>query len=169
MPERFVAELRRALSHYGIEGLDRTPELEEACYRLFLSQRRAEQVRMAIIALLDRRLEQVEALAGHVGDDFREALDRLTAAAEGRDQILADLARETRFRYFDQPLIEAAAAATYREAEAHLAALAADPEGADRADRIKALVDCPRPLAPLLSERLRSGPSRRCAAFCSRR
>ena len=154
LPERFVSQLRRALSHYGIEGLDRTPELEEACYRLFLSHQRVEQVRMAIIALLDRRLEQVGTLAGHVGEDFRESLDRLTAAAEGRDQILADLARETRFRYFDQPLIEAATAATYREAETHLAALAADPEGADRADRIKALVGCPRPLAPLLSERL---------------
>ena len=38
---------------------------------------------MAIVALLDRRLEQVEVLAGHVGEDFREALDRLTAADRG--------------------------------------------------------------------------------------
>ncbi len=155
LPERFVADLRRALSHYGVEGLDRTAQLEEACYRMFLSQRRAEQVRRVIVALLDRRLEQVELLAGHVGDDFREALDRLIVATQGRDQILTDLARETRFRYFDQPLIEAATTTTYREAEATLEALVADPEGAARADRIDALVDCPRPLVTLLNERLR--------------
>ena len=155
LPPRFVGDLRRALSHYGVEELDRTAQLEEACYRLFLSQRRAERARAAIVALLDRRLEQVEALAGRLGDDFREALDRLTVATQGRDQILADLAHETRFRYFDQPLIEAAAAESYREAEAELEALSADPEGVGRADRIEALVACPRPLATLLSEGLR--------------
>jgi acetyl/propionyl-CoA carboxylase alpha subunit/acetyl-CoA carboxylase carboxyltransferase component len=155
LPSRFVADLRRALSHYGVEGLDRTAQLEEACYRLFLSQRRAERARTVIVTLLDRRLEQVDALVGRLGDDFREALDRLIVATQGRDQILADLAHETRFRYFDQPLIEATAAAAYREAEADLEALAADPEGADRAERIEALLACPRPLVTLFGERLR--------------
>ena len=42
LPERFVALLQRALAHYGVEGLDRTPALEEACYRLFLAQQRAD-------------------------------------------------------------------------------------------------------------------------------
>ena len=156
LPERFVAQLRRALSHYGVEDLDRTPELEEACHRLFIAQHRAAQVRMAIVALLDRRLDEVESLVGHVGEDFRDALDRLITAAEGRDRILADLARETRFRYFDQPVIEAAAAETYREAEAVLGALTDDPDGAGRSERIRSLIECSRPLAPLLSERLRS-------------
>ena len=155
LPERFLTQLRRALSHYGIDELDRTPELEEACYRLFLAQQRSEETRPAILALLDRRLDQCEALAGHVGEDFREALDRLASAA-GRDPILADLALETRFHYFDQPVIEAAAAATYEEAEAHLTSLSADPAGPGRAERIDALVACPRPLAPILSERLRA-------------
>src|SRR5512132_180123 len=150
LSEHFVVDLERALSHYGIDGLDRTPELEEACYRLFLSQQRSEQVRPAIVAMLDRRLEQVEDLAGHVGEEFREALDRLTVAVEGRDRILADLARETRFRYFDQPVIEGASAATYREAEADLEALRADPQDTVRRTRMQSLVDCPRPLAPLL-------------------
>ena len=34
LPDRFVSLLERALAHYGIESLDRTPALEEACYRL---------------------------------------------------------------------------------------------------------------------------------------
>ena len=90
-----------------------------------------------------------------MGEDFREALDRLAGSA-GRDPILADLARETRFHYFDQPVIEAAAAATYEDAEANLAALRADPSGTARAERIDALVACPRPLAPILTEQLRA-------------
>ncbi len=159
LPKHFVADLERAFSHYGVDGLDRTAELEEAAYRLFLSLRRAERLRIAIVALLDRRLEQVEELVDKVGDAFRRDLDRLAIAAEGRDQIVADLARETRFRYFDQPLIEDAAAATYREAEAHLAALASDPMRPDRSDLVDALVACTRPLAPYLSECLRAaGP-----------
>jgi acetyl/propionyl-CoA carboxylase alpha subunit/acetyl-CoA carboxylase carboxyltransferase component len=156
LPERFVAQLRRALSHYGVADLDRTPELEQGCYRLFIAQHRAARVRMAIIALLDRRIDEVESLLGRVGEDFREALDRLIEASEGRDRILADLARETRFRYFDQPVIEAAAAETYREAEAVLGALTDDPDGPGRSERIRSLVECPRPLAPLLTERLRT-------------
>ncbi|HET8593221.1 MAG TPA: biotin/lipoyl-containing protein, partial [Solirubrobacterales bacterium] len=162
LPDQFVWLLERALSHYGIEQWDRTPELEEACYRLFLAQQRAEHVRVAIVALLDRRLEQVEALSGQIGADFRELLDRLTAAAEGRDRILTDLSREVRFRYFDQPVIDAATVGAYRDAEAQLTELAADPEADGRGDLVKALVDCPRPLAPMLSERLRAaGPSLR--------
>ena len=156
LPHGFARLLERAVSHYGVDGLDRTPELEEACYRLFLAERRAEQVRVAIVALLDRRLEQVDALSGEVGEDFRELLDRLMTAAEGRDPIVADLSREIRFHYFDRPVIEAATEAAYRKAEEQLAELAADPEAGGRADLIGELVDCPRPLAPMLSERLRT-------------
>ena len=63
---RFTAALRRALAHYGIDSLERTPRLEEACYRLFLSQQRAEIARTAIVAILDRRLEDADELVGHV-------------------------------------------------------------------------------------------------------
>src|ERR671910_492881 len=41
LPEHFVAHLRRALAHYGVEGLERTGALEEAAYRLFLARQRA--------------------------------------------------------------------------------------------------------------------------------
>ena len=156
LPATFVEQLRRALAHYGVESLDRTPALEEACYRLFLAEQRAETARAAIVAILDRRLEQAEQLAGHVGDDFREVLDRLVAAPEGRDPVLADLAREVRFRYFDEPVIAAARERVYAEMEAHLAALAADPARPDRDERVAALVACPQPLAALLSARMRA-------------
>ncbi len=160
LPAPFVDDLRRALARYGVEKLNRTAQLEEACYRLFLSQRRAEQVKAVVVALLDKRLEQVDALVGRVEDDFRDALDRLILAAQGRDQVLADLAHETRFRYFDRQLIEAATTATYRQAEAELEALLADPDGPGRRGQIEALVACPRPLVTLLCERLRDAGDR---------
>ncbi len=108
LPERFVALLARALAHYGVPGLDRTPALEKACYRIVLSQQRVAAQRAAIMAILDRRLELADDLAGNVPGDFREVLDHLETTMEGRDQVLADLAREVRYRYFDEPVIVAA-------------------------------------------------------------
>ncbi|MGZ4201649.1 MAG: carboxyl transferase domain-containing protein, partial [Thermoleophilaceae bacterium] len=154
LPEHLVLRLERALGHYGVTGLERTAALENACYRLFLAHERDAAARGAMLALLDRRLERADELVGQVGEDFREALTRLVAATEGRDQMLADLARETRFRYFDEPLITAATEQAYAAMEEHLAALAGPGDTADRERRIEALVACPRPLAPLLSRRL---------------
>ena len=156
LPEHFEALLVRALAHYGVLELDRTPVLEEACYRIALSQQRVASQRAAVTAILDRRLELADDLAGNVPDDFREVLDELETAMDGRDQVLADLAREVRYRYFDEPLITARREATYAEMAEHLSALAAAPEAPDRSARIRALVECPQPLASLLSSRMRA-------------
>ena len=40
---------QRALAHYGVESLDRTPALEEACYRLFVAHERADSARAAVV------------------------------------------------------------------------------------------------------------------------
>ena len=78
-------------------------------------------------------------------------LDRLEAATERRDPVIADLARQLRNRYFDQPVIAAAPGARpTRRSSAHLDALVEDPERADRAEHVDAVVDCPQLLAPLL-------------------
>jgi acetyl-CoA carboxylase carboxyltransferase component/biotin carboxyl carrier protein len=151
LPPCFIAALRRALGHYGITSLERTPRLEEACYRLFLSQQRAEIARTAIVAILDRRLEDAGDLVGHVGEEFREVLDRLAIALEGRDRVLADLAREVRFRYFDEPLIADAQERVYAKMEQHIAALTSRPGRADAPELLGEIVDCPRPLAARLT------------------
>ena len=151
LPPRFIAALQRALANYGIDSLERTPALEEAGYRLFLSQQRAEIARTAIVAILDRRLEDADELAGHVGAEFREVLDRLAVALEGRDPVVADLAREVRFRYFDEPVIVEARERVYAEIERHVAALTGEPERPDASELIQEIVDCPRPLAPQLT------------------
>ncbi len=155
LPEAFVSQLRRALAYYGVESLERTPALEDASYRLFLSQQRADAARRVILAILDRRLEGAEQLIGHVGDDFREALDRLVIALDGRDQIVADLAREVRLRYFDERVIAEATERVYAEMEQHVAALIEDPGRADREQHIEAIVDCPRPLSTRLTTAMR--------------
>jgi acetyl/propionyl-CoA carboxylase alpha subunit len=68
LPDRFVATLKRALAHYGIDGLERTAALEDACYRLFLSQQRARTARDAVRAILARHLERAETLHGEAGE-----------------------------------------------------------------------------------------------------
>ncbi len=151
LPPRFIAALQRALVNYGIDSLERTPALEEAGYRLFLSQQRAEIARTAIVAILDRRLEDADELVGHVGAEFREALDRLAVTLEGRDPVVADLAREVRFRYYDEPVIVEARERAYAEIERQVAALTSEPERPDASELIGEIVDCPRPLAPQLT------------------
>jgi acetyl/propionyl-CoA carboxylase alpha subunit/acetyl-CoA carboxylase carboxyltransferase component len=150
LPSAFVALLERALAHYGIAGLDRTPALEEACYRLFLAVERSDAARPAVLAILDRLLERPEPL----GDELRGVLDRLVAATVGVDPILCDLTREVRFRRFDQRAIEAARQRTYAEIETHIEALAEDPARPDRDVLIADLVACSRPLAPMLLHRM---------------
>jgi acetyl/propionyl-CoA carboxylase alpha subunit/acetyl-CoA carboxylase carboxyltransferase component len=149
LPERFVAHLERAVAHYGIDGLERTAALEDAGYRLFLSQQRAAPARAAVEAILTRRLEQPDA---GVAEALRPVLDRLESTLARREPGLAELARELRWRACDEPLVEAAREETAATMEAHLAALAEEPAAGDgREARIDALMACAQPLAPLLS------------------
>ena len=150
LPDRYVAHLERALAHYGVDGLDRTAALEDAAYRLFLSQQRAPTAREALRAVLARHLERGDTLTGEAGDTFRAVLDRLESALAPREPALAELAREVRWRCCDEPGLAAAREATYDEMAGHLDALAeGDPAEAEA--HLDALVDCPQPLAPLLS------------------
>jgi acetyl/propionyl-CoA carboxylase alpha subunit/acetyl-CoA carboxylase carboxyltransferase component len=146
----FTDRLRRALRHYGIDDLRRSPELEESLLWIGKAhQRMGEQVG-AVLRILERRLDP---LAPVTDDSFREVLDRIVAATRGRYRALSDLAREVRYRYFDRPFFEAVQDRVYGEAEEHLDALARAPHGPDRAVRIAALVECPEPLVALLTPR----------------
>ncbi len=76
-------------------------------------------------------------------------------ALDGRDPVVADLAREVRLRYFDEPVIAEATERVYAEMEQHVAALIEDPSRADREQHIEAIVDCPRPLSTRLTTAMR--------------
>jgi acetyl/propionyl-CoA carboxylase alpha subunit/acetyl-CoA carboxylase carboxyltransferase component len=156
LPAHFVELLTRALAHYGVHDLDRTNELEEACYRLFLSQQRLRPQHAAVLAILDRRLECADEVAGLIPEDFPETLGQLAVATEGRAPAIADLVRQVRYRLLDEPAIVAAREAAYEDAGRHLDALAADPSGPDRENLVRRLVGCSQALAGPISRRLSS-------------
>ena len=147
LPKTFVDALRRALAHYGITSLDRSAELEQSLLWIYKSHQRVEQQIATVLAVLERRLLHFHTLAPHSGEAFRVLLDRLIAMSTALFPAVADLAREVRYRYFDQPLFEKARAQVYEQLKEHLACLTANPNAADRHERIRALVECPQPLA----------------------
>ena len=137
-------------------SLDRTPALEDACYRLFVSQERADLARAAVMAILEQRLERADELVGNVGDEFRGVLDRLELATERRDPVIADLARQLRNRYYDQPRDRRSARPqAYARARAPPRARCWRTRTAPTArSTSRAVVEAPQLLAPQLIERM---------------
>jgi hypothetical protein len=56
LPPAFVSALQRALAHYGVQTLDRSPELEESLLWIYKSHQRAEQQVAPVVGVLERRL-----------------------------------------------------------------------------------------------------------------
>lgn len=151
LPPTFVTALRRALAHYGVRTLDRSPELEQSLLWIYKSHQRVQQQIPAVLGVLDRRLRRGKPLAPHAEELLRTLLDRMISVTNGLFPAVTDLAREVRYRYFDQPLLERALKEVYMKVEEHLAYLAANPDAPDRHERARALVECPQPVVGLLS------------------
>ncbi|WP_433293651.1 carboxyl transferase domain-containing protein [Actinoplanes sp. CA-030573] len=153
LPERFQARLAKALAHYGVAELERTPELEAAVFRIFLAQQRAAADATAVTALLRAWLGEPPP-----DDTLHEAaglaLERLIAATQVRFPSIADLARGVVFSWFGQPLLRRNRALVYAGVRAHLRALDERPDSPDRADRIAEMVRSTEPLVRLLGQRL---------------
>jgi len=159
LPASFVNALRRALAHYGVQSLDRTPALEESLLWIYKSHQRVERQLAPVMGVLERRLRRAPSLASHAEDSLRTLLDRMIAMANSNFPAVSDLAREVRYRYFDQPLFERARKQVYEQVEENLAYLAAHPDAPDRHERLHALVECPQPLVRLLCSRFpEAGP-----------
>ena len=154
LPDSFAQRLEQALLRYGVHGLARTPELEEAVVWMFRSFRRVADLVPAVTAILERRLRHHAELAQVVDEGMRARLDRL-AAIQGRQRVVAELARDVRFHYFDEPLLAVTVADEYARAERDLDALRDHPDGGDRAERIDRLVACAQPLRAELLRRWR--------------
>ena len=80
LPAAFRTRLSRVLRHYGVADLERSPELEEAVYRVFLAQQGAADQTPVVAALLQRWLDEPEASTGPAGHEMLEVLDRLIIA-----------------------------------------------------------------------------------------
>ena len=84
-------------------------------------------------------------------------LDRLVVATQLRYPVVGDLARSARFRWFDQPIVQAARASVVAGVRDEVAYLAANPDAADSAARLDALAAMPEPIVRFLAERLEHG------------
>ncbi len=153
LPPAFVRGLQRALAHYGVTTLDRVPALEQSLLWIYKSHGRVEQQITPVIRILERRLQHTQTLAANAEEPLRMLLDRMVSLTNGQFPAVTDLAREVRYRYFDQPLFERARRQVYEQLENQLAYLAAHPDGADRSEKVRALVECPQPLASLFAAR----------------
>src|SRR6185312_13756968 len=112
LPETFRGRLTRVLSHYGVDGLDRTPALEEAVFRIFLAQQRAGSDVAVITALLQQWLTEAPA-HNSLRQTVGRALEHLIRATQLRFPTVGDLARSLVFRWFAQPMLRRARAEVY--------------------------------------------------------
>ncbi|MEV4656747.1 carboxyl transferase domain-containing protein [Micromonospora sp. NPDC049301] len=153
LPDSFQAKLAKALGHYGVTDLERSPALESAVFRIFLAQQRAVADATVVATLLRAWLRDTPP-----DETLREpaglALERLVAATQVRFPAVADLARGVVFAWFAQPLLRRNRARVYAEVRGHLRHLDAHPDAADRPERIAEMVRSTEPLVRLLGQRL---------------
>ncbi|MGW5877011.1 ATP-binding protein [Nocardiopsis terrae] len=151
--EGFQTKLTRVLAHYGVTDLDRTPELEDAVFRIFLAQQRMGACVTIVSELLRRWLadappqESVGARAGLV-------LEHLVEATQVRFPAVSDLSRGVVFRWFTQPLLRRNRARVYAAVRDELRHLDRDPDAPDRAERIQTMVASSEPLVRLIGQRI---------------
>jgi Acetyl-CoA carboxylase, central region len=153
LPEAFQHRLTQVLRHYGVTDLERTPELEDAVFRIFLAQRRAASDAAVVTTLLQQWVTEPPP-----GEPLREtaglALEHLVAATQRRFPVVSDLARSVVFRWLAQPILRRNRARVYAGVRRHLSYLDAQPDAPDRAERIIAMVASSEPLVRLLGQRI---------------
>jgi acetyl/propionyl-CoA carboxylase alpha subunit/acetyl-CoA carboxylase carboxyltransferase component len=153
LTKSFEAKLAKALGHYGVTDLERSPALEAAVFRIFLAQQRAAADATVITTLLRAWLQESppdDTLRRPVG----LALERLLAATQVRFPVVSDLARGLVFAWFAQPLLRRNRATVYAGVRKNLRHLDANPDAPDRAERITEMVRSTEPLVRLLGQRL---------------
>jgi acetyl/propionyl-CoA carboxylase alpha subunit/acetyl-CoA carboxylase carboxyltransferase component len=156
LPLRFTDRLQRALAHYGVTGLDRTPALEDAVFRIFLAGQRVATDVQVVLAVLDRWIGE-PAPEPSVAATARAQLERLVRATQRRFPAVGDVARSVRFRWFDQPQVDAEREQVLAGVADEVADLAAHPDAPDYAERISTLSAIPERLVLTLATRLASG------------
>ncbi|HVK36308.1 MAG TPA: carboxyl transferase domain-containing protein [Microlunatus sp.] len=156
LPDDFRDKLLRVLRHYGVTDLDHTPELERAVFRVFLAQQRwAPDVQLAT-SILQRWIGE-QPPAAKLEQTYRDVLDRLVTATQLRFPVVGELARSVRFRWYDQPLVDAERQSVLDSVAAQLVTLTGMPAGAERDAIIDSLAAIPEPIVRFLAERIDGG------------
>ncbi|MEV6773548.1 carboxyl transferase domain-containing protein [Nocardia sp. NPDC051030] len=156
LPVSYQERLTKALGHYGVTELDRTPDLEAAVFRIFLAQQRPADTVAIITTLLREWLREPvpeRALREPVG----LMLERLVAATQVRFPAVADLTRGVVYAWYGLPLLRRNRARVYTNVRKQLTYLDAHPETPDRVERISDMVRSTEPLVRLLGQRLVRG------------
>jgi acetyl/propionyl-CoA carboxylase alpha subunit/acetyl-CoA carboxylase carboxyltransferase component len=156
LPAEFRARLARVLSHYGVSDLERSTELEEAVFRIFLAQQRSAPEVVLVTSVLQRWIAEPRP-ESPLDESAHDLLDRLVLATQLRFPVVGDLARSVRFRWFDQPLVDAERASILAGVGDEVADLTAHPEAPDRQERVDALAAIPEPIVRFLAQRLERG------------
>ena len=156
LPDDFSRRLARVLAHYGVTDLERTPELEESVFRIFLAQQRPAIEVEIVTAILQRWIGEPPP-GGDLAVRSRALLERLLRATQLRFPVVGDLARSIRFRWFDQPLVDEQRSSVLAGVGDEVAALAGNPDAPGRAERIDALAAIPEQIVGFLAERLERG------------
>ncbi len=151
--EGFQAKLTKVLGHYGVDGLERTPELESAVFRIFLAQQRTS-ADVAVVSELLRLWLAGTQPAESLSDRAGLALEHLVEATQVRFPAVSDLARGVVFRWFAQPLLRRHRAEVYAAVRTELRYLDQHPDAADRAERIQAMITGSQPLVRLIGQRI---------------
>jgi acetyl/propionyl-CoA carboxylase alpha subunit/acetyl-CoA carboxylase carboxyltransferase component len=154
LPASFLNKLRRAVAHYGLDELQRGPELQEALFRICRGNKHMEEQIAPLLGVLQNRLDNFTKLRDVLGEPFRELLSRLITETQDRYPAVHDVARELQYHYFERPLQEQVIREGLSKAEAMLKELIRDRSAKDRAERVEALTALPYPLKGFLSRRL---------------
>ncbi|SHJ76218.1 Acetyl/propionyl-CoA carboxylase, alpha subunit [Tessaracoccus bendigoensis DSM 12906] len=156
LPGLFVERLGRVLRHYGVDSLDRTPALEEAVFRIFLAQKRVASDVPIVLGILDRWMTEPAPEPARAAS-ARADLERVLRATQLRFPAVGDMTRSIRFRWFDQPQVDAERASVLAGFGDALESLAADPQAPDYGSRIRQLANVHEWTADYLATRLATG------------
>ena len=156
LPEAFRARMTRVLAHYGVSELERTPELEEAVFRVFLAQQRTSLDLTVVTQLLQQWMAEPPP-QGAAAAAAHEVLGRLVIATQLRYPLVGDLARSARFGWFDRLVVERERRSVLAGVREELGYLTDHADAADYATRIEALAVIPEQIVQFLDERLERG------------
>src|SRR5450631_2386850 len=151
LPDGFRRRLARALAHYDVSDLERTPALEEAVFRIFLAQQKTSD--LVVLPLLQQWMTE-QPPAGDVATEAHAVLDRLVLATQLRYPMVGSLARSARFRWFDQPVVDAERRAVLSGVGDELTYLTDHPEAGDYRSRLDALAAIPEQIVEFLARRI---------------
>ncbi len=157
LPEGFRTRLAAVLRHYGVTDLEPSPELQDAVYRVFLSQERAGDQVSIVTGLLERWRSAVPSVSPDMQQAVGEVVERLVVATRLRFPVIGDLARSIRYEAFERPMIDKSREQVYDDVRDQLARLSDRPSDQEYAAGIAALVDSREPLIRLLAEEVSSG------------